>query len=249
MDDHGMRPTGRLLLASDGMIYGITPLGGPEGQGGTIYRIDPATFEYTQLHAFRGSRGMIGSWPAIGLVEGRDGRLYGATTQGNPYTEPGSLFAFDRTTRAVHLLHKFTGSGEHPTGELQVGPDGTLYGTNGGNPSTGDPGELFSIRANGRFEVVHAFGHKKGAYPIGGVMLGADGWLYGNTLERTVSGAGGNHSTMYRVRPNGRNFSMLYVYEDDSYRGRFLQRGNDLWDTSAGMTDNVFTLTLEPVWH
>jgi uncharacterized repeat protein (TIGR03803 family) len=70
----GSGPSGRLLAASDGRLYGVTAEGG-SGNSGTVFRFDPAK-GLTTLHAFSGADGAA---PSGGLVQGADGRLYGVT--------------------------------------------------------------------------------------------------------------------------------------------------------------------------
>src|SRR6185295_2078509 len=76
--------------------------------------------------------------------------------------------------------------GMSPYGSLAIDPDGTVYGvTYAGGANNG--GTLFKI-ANGSFSVVYAFGATSagtglptGYAPIGGLVWGSDGRLYGTT--------------------------------------------------------------------
>jgi uncharacterized repeat protein (TIGR03803 family) len=93
-NDDGAVPTGRLLVASDGNLYGTTSLGGanaaidPNGDG-TIFRVTPAG-GYAVVHTF-GASVDDSARPYAGLVQGLDGNLYGAARNG-AYQSEGTLF-------------------------------------------------------------------------------------------------------------------------------------------------------------
>ena len=78
----GLAPTG-MVQASDGNFYGATTSGGavdkclpPDGCG-TLFRMD-MTGQLKRLHVFHKTDGFYPS----GLVEGPNGKLYGATREG-----------------------------------------------------------------------------------------------------------------------------------------------------------------------
>ena len=79
-------PTGDLLLASDGMLYGAAQIVGPGGNGnGGVWRIKTDGTGYKVLHVFKTGPG--GTYPTSrvpvgGLTQGRDGNIYGTTTFG-----------------------------------------------------------------------------------------------------------------------------------------------------------------------
>ncbi len=84
----GKTPTGRLVLAKDGRLYGTTANGGPNHvvhpQGdGTIFSL-AGNGAYRQDFAF-GKDIAHGSHPLAGLAAAPDGTLYGATESGNSY--------------------------------------------------------------------------------------------------------------------------------------------------------------------
>ncbi len=78
----GYSPQAKLLLGSDGMLYGTTRDSGkyPESGKGTIFRFDPVTLTYMQLYAFPGE--FDGSHPSGSLVQDAAGALYGVTYDG-----------------------------------------------------------------------------------------------------------------------------------------------------------------------
>jgi uncharacterized repeat protein (TIGR03803 family) len=95
-NDDGARPAARLLVASDGNLYGTTSNGGPNTQifpkgDGTIFRITPAG-AYTLLGVL-GQVATDGSHPVTGLTMGKDGFIYGTTDNGGA-NQTGTVFKF-----------------------------------------------------------------------------------------------------------------------------------------------------------
>ena len=88
----GANPKSGLLQASDGNFYGTTEFGGQFGFG-TLYRMD-ATGTVVVLHHFDGTSASLPSgstFPTAELVEGSDGKLYGARYRGGA---AGFLYRF-----------------------------------------------------------------------------------------------------------------------------------------------------------
>lgn len=92
----GAAPVGRLLLATDGWLYGTTSQGGPntliypKGDG-TVFRVSP-TNAYQLLHAF-GSVAGDGAHPVTGLSQNLKGQVFGTLETGS-VNGTGSVFAF-----------------------------------------------------------------------------------------------------------------------------------------------------------
>src|SRR4029079_8336561 len=74
---NGRSPSGRLVSASNGFLYGTTALGGSVDKG-TIFRLSPSG-ALTSLLSFTGTNG---NGPYAGLVQASDGYLYGTTSGG-----------------------------------------------------------------------------------------------------------------------------------------------------------------------
>src|SRR5207248_428026 len=78
-----------------------------------------------QVHEFAGSDG---AYPYAGLVQGRDGFLYGTTSEGG-FTGYGTVFRMDPIGNAT-TLHAFTNiDGAYPYAGLVQATDGFFYGT------------------------------------------------------------------------------------------------------------------------
>ncbi|HEV2207972.1 MAG TPA: choice-of-anchor tandem repeat GloVer-containing protein [Verrucomicrobiae bacterium] len=195
---NGASPYGPLVLAPDGQFYGTTFAGGtfyhglntngnPTGYG-TVFRIS-TNGAFAPLFSFSGTNG---AEPIAGLVQGRDGALYGTTQSGgaNGY---GTVYKI--TTNGVFtLLLSFDGAsmGGYPVGGLVQGTDGNFYGTtadllyinvNGtGFQSVGN-GTIFRITPTGEYTKLYSFaGGAGGIEPLAGLLQASDGNFYGTCL-------------------------------------------------------------------
>jgi uncharacterized repeat protein (TIGR03803 family) len=136
----GTKPAGRLIQGTDGLLYGTTVNGGDFGLG-TVFSLDAAG-TLTTLHHFSG--GADGSNPNAGVIQGTDGRLHGATTNGGAFGY-GTVFAMN-VTGGLTTLHNFALSdGAKPVDGLIQANDGTFYGAaSAGGPNDG--GVIFRVR-------------------------------------------------------------------------------------------------------
>ena len=183
----GRNPVGPLLQARDGNLYGTTSVGGLF-ESGTLFRI-ASDGAVTVLHHF--TCGVDGGHPG-GLVEGSDGRLYGAAGNcgGLGRFNGGVVFAVS-VDGAFHTLYRFVaglGGPAFPADLIQA-TDGNFYGTtlSGG---ASDRGTVFLMTPVGQLAVVHEFTAAEGW--AGQVLQARDGNLYGTT-----------HTSAYRLTLGG----------------------------------------------
>ena len=135
----GRKPVGRLIQATDGLIYGTTVDGGAFGLG-TVFSFDSAG-TLTTLHDFAGPDGAN---PNAGVIQGLDGRLYGTTTGGGA-SGYGTLFVINVTGGLTTLHHFALSDGANPVNELIQANDGAFYGAApAGGPKDG--GVIFRLR-------------------------------------------------------------------------------------------------------
>ena len=148
----GLGPRGALVQANDVNFYGMTLGGGTSGLG-TLFRMTPDG-AVTILHSFAG--GEDGAEPSAGVIQGRDGFLYGTTLRGGSANQ-GTLFKAS-LDGAVTVLHSFEGGNEgaEPSASLVEGRDGNYYGTTtrGG---TADTGTIFEMTPDGATTTLHSF--------------------------------------------------------------------------------------------
>ncbi len=91
LSNPGKEPWGSLISASDGMLYGMTEMGGVNNSG-VLFQYDPISNVYTKKIDFDGIN--IGSNPNGTLMQASNGNIYGLTTKGG-INNFGVLFEYD----------------------------------------------------------------------------------------------------------------------------------------------------------
>jgi len=136
-----------LIQGSDGNFYGVTQLGGVNGDG-AIFEYELSTAAETTLAAF-GSSATDGIRP-MSLIQGSDGNLYGVAQLGGAnssgtafeYMLTGGLPAGPETTLVAFGSSATDGVGPH---DLIQGTDGDFYGVTQLGGADGDLGSFFQI--------------------------------------------------------------------------------------------------------
>jgi uncharacterized repeat protein (TIGR03803 family) len=175
----GSNPTGDLLPASDGKLYGLTAFGGINNEG-TLFRINPLTLSFNKLADFDS---IAGKTPAGSLVQTDDHLLYGITTDGG--SGYGTIFSCDPDSSKLQTVFTFDGStvGSNPRSGMIKAADGKLYGMTetGGSHNMGVI-YVFDPVSQQCTKLVD-FNGDNGAYPQGSLMEAPNGWLYGMTTQ------------------------------------------------------------------
>jgi uncharacterized repeat protein (TIGR03803 family) len=198
----GGNPNGPPVAAKDGNLYGATVNGGTVGVG-TIYKVSP-TGAVSVLYSFLG--GAKGSNPNASLIQGKDGNLYGSTSNGGT-NGAGTIFKI--TTKAkLTLLHTFNFSdGTQPESALVQGTDSSFYGTTLQGGSNND-GVVYKITSSGKFTLLHSFNPPTdGTLSYAAMIQGTDGNFYG-----TTNAFGGFLDTIYKVTLQG-VYSNVYQFD------------------------------------
>ena len=191
----GANPYASLIQGSDGNFYGTTYSGGAY-TAGTVFKITPAGVE-TVLYSF--GAGSDAGRPYASLIQATDGNFYGTASTGGTY---GAGAVFEITPAGVEsILYSFgatSGDGANPYAGVIQGSDGNFYGTTeiGG---TNDDGTVFKLTPAGVETVLYTFGATSydGVNPMGGLIQGSDGSLYGTT----AAGGPADHGTVFKVGP------------------------------------------------
>jgi uncharacterized repeat protein (TIGR03803 family) len=162
----GANPTGSLILASDGKLYGMTRAGGTSGNG-VIFQIDIHGNSFTKLVDLNST---TGTDPRGSLIQHPNGNLYGMTSAGG---NDGFGTIFSLTTGGVfNKLVDFNGSnGKSPVGDLVIAPTGqAMYGvTYSGGAS--DKGVMFKLENGNEFTRLYDFSQSTGSNPVGSLMM------------------------------------------------------------------------------
>jgi uncharacterized repeat protein (TIGR03803 family) len=207
-NNDGGEPYGKMLLGTDGNLYGTTA-GYGQYNYGTIFKLTaPAgggAWSFSVLHAFAG--GTDGEVPRDGLIQGPDGTLYGDTAGFD--TSYGNVYSLQTDGSAYTVLWNvaggqgYTGNGPWQTVSLDSG--GNLYGATlaDGKSASGEVFELSPPAAGKKHwkaKVLHVYkGNAKGQVAYTTVLVGADG-LYGTTYG-AAGRAGFYPGTVWRITP------------------------------------------------
>jgi uncharacterized repeat protein (TIGR03803 family) len=166
-----------------------------------------AQTNYQRILSF-GPSALLGSAPRGQLAEASDGFLYGTTYQGGS-NNVGTVFRVAKNGAGFVRLWNLTNA-MFPTAGVIEGPGGALYGTTSGG-GTNNTGTVFRLQKDGGgFTVLHNFSSfaGDGNTPLAGVVVGADGALYGTT----VGGGSSNYGCLYSLNPDGSGFTIIHSF-------------------------------------
>lgn len=222
----GSIPECRLVLSSDGSLFGTTLNGGVFNAGAAFQLVPPKSagdpWSERLLHSFGGPHAG-GLNPNQGLLAGKSaffGVTFGGGTDGK-----GTVFLLSQSTSPAGgwtetTLHSFHGGndGAFPSSELMMDSAGNLYGTTtlGGASDLGTVFQLHPPSAPGREwheSVLHAFSGADGSSPAGRLQLGTNGVVYG-----TASGGGTlQGGAVFQLNPPAKagadwTYSVLYNF-------------------------------------
>src|ERR1017187_5933854 len=214
----GEEPFGALVQATNGSLYGTTPLGGAN-DAGTVFKITPGG-TLTTLHSFSG--GADGGDPVAALVQATNGYLYGTTQVGGAIGAGGTVFRMT-PKGALTTLYNFCSQGAYPDCTDGSDPNTLVQATNGdlyGTTQDGGAnryGTVFKITPGGTLTTLYSFcsqsGCTDGSQPHAGLVQATDGNLYGTTY-----GVGGSGSTVFKITPSG-TLTTLYSFSSQGFTG------------------------------
>ncbi len=204
-DGNGLQLS-RLREASDGALYGTTTIGGSSNVG-SVYKVAKDGSDFTTLISFKDHNG-DGGYPFARVAEGSDGALYG-TTQAGGVNDVGTVYKINKDGTGYRVLLSFSATGQGPRqpGGLIASSDGALYGTSTSGGSN-NLGTVYKLSQNGTgLGVLRTFtgAPGDGAVPIGELLEGSDGVIYGTTLR----GGATNEGTIFRLNKDGTAYRVL----------------------------------------
>lgn len=191
----GAFPAASLIQATDGNFYGTTLYGGndacvgefglaPNGCG-TVFKITPSG-TLTTLYIFRASSDS--GYPAVPLVQGPDGNLYGTTSVGAGSVSYNGTFFKITPSGTMTVLHDFTKDNPlllapSPQSNLVLSPDGTFL--------LGLSAPIVRLTLSGAATTVYTLCQltncADGVDPVA-LVLAADGNLYGAARGGGIGG-------------------------------------------------------------
>lgn len=249
-------PEGGLISDGSGNFYGAST----GGAKGTIYLYSPSSQTLTTLATLSST---TGTYPYDSLTADSSGNLYGTANEGGaygptgPYGGYGTIFEVAAGTHAVTALASFDGTnGANPYSNLVADSSGNLYGTtyNGGAftiaPNYFGGGTVFKYNhATGTISDLVSFNVTDGSGPIGGLVWGSDGNLYGTTQDGgTIATSGDGEGTIFKVNPLTGALTTLFVFNGTTGGGPYaglISDGNGgfygtTWSGGANNDGTVF---------
>jgi len=201
----GSQPVSAVTLDANGHIFGTTLAGGQFNQG-VAYELTESdgTWGLSVLHDFcRKKKCHDGAGPSNALVSDALGNFYDTASYGGANKNGGLIFklAPDGTYTPVYnfCALRNCADGALPRTDLLIGSGGTFYGvtTNGGgnniDSSFAGGGTVFAFNGS-TLETLYSFCALKdchdGEYPVGGLIMDAQGNLFGTTSAGGKYGAG-----------------------------------------------------------
>jgi uncharacterized repeat protein (TIGR03803 family) len=111
--------------------------------------------------------------------------------------------------------------GSQPVGALLAGSDGSLYGATEFGGGRTESGAIFRISPKPhRFKQLHAFAGDDGAHPLGSLVEGADGWLYGTTSGGGAVAGCEDCGTIFRISMADGSFEIVHRFAGGVTDGR-----------------------------
>jgi uncharacterized repeat protein (TIGR03803 family) len=211
-------------LAADGSsLFGATYSGGAHSDG-TIFSVGTDGSAYSTLYSFAGRGDGSAPGTVSAVVDGAGsttailgGAFFDDASTGTLGT--GDLFSLTTSTSAFSVIHPFApaayATGSSPYGPLaQIGSDffgATVYGGSQKTFQEGN-GVIYELTPNAAggydYHVLHVFDDTHdGRWPRGG-LIAAGGELFG----LSPSGGAGGGGTLYRMDPDGGNFTVLHSF-------------------------------------
>lgn len=194
----GAFPLAGLIADANGNLFGTTEKGGASGYG-TVFEIARNSTGYSStaitLVSFKGNDG---AGPFAGLIADANGNLFGTTEQGGT-AGYGTVFEIANSSNGYAstpiTLVSFNGNdGAGPDGGLVADANGNLFGTTEGGGASGH-GTVFEIAktstgyASTPTTLVN-FDLTNGGYPLTGLIVDANGNLFGTAQAGGTSGYG-----------------------------------------------------------
>lgn len=203
-DDGSSGSAGRLILDHEGNLYGVTTVGGANGDG-IVFELTRAETGWTLLPLYAFKDQPDGALPYGGLIFDKAGNLYGTTYYAGVY-DVGTVYKLTPASGSwtETVLYSFKGGtdGSSPISTLVSDKAGNLYGTTSDGGTSCACGVIFKLAPNtgGTWTetVPYRFpGAPNAGFAYNGLVAGPDGNFYGATTH----GGSANDGTIYKFIP------------------------------------------------
>jgi uncharacterized repeat protein (TIGR03803 family) len=203
--DGSSASAGRLIVDHAGNLYGVTTVGGANGDGVVfeLARAQAGAWTLLPLYAFKDQPD--GALPYSGLIFDKAENLYGTTYYAGA-NDVGTVYKLTHANGGwtETVLYSFKGGtdGSSPIGTLVSDEAGNLYGTTSDGGTGCACGVIFKLapNANGTWteSVPYRFpGAPKAGFAYNGMVSDSAGNFYG----ATVHGGPANDGTIYKFTP------------------------------------------------
>jgi len=145
-----------------------------------------------------------GAAPQAGVIQGRDGYLYGTTSVGGTNNAAsstnGTVFKMSTNGALIWAVAFGNTNGLDPVGGVVQAGEGNLYGTTSAGGLDGY-GTVFRLTTNGVLSSLYSFQDLStdGGNPQAAPFVGTDGYLYGTT----TTGGTGSGGAIFKMSTNG----------------------------------------------
>jgi uncharacterized repeat protein (TIGR03803 family) len=226
------------LAFNSGSLFGTTEGGGNFGTAFEVWRANPGSglpdaWKESVVHSF--GSGKDGAQPLNGVVFDAAGNFYGTTSLNGAYGN-GAVYEVRRSGKKwiESVIYSFKDA--NPVAGVTLDAHGNLYGTTSFGGPAGD-GVVFKLSRSGsgwKETVLYSFqGGNDGQHPVGGLVLGKAGNMYGSTFQGGANGGG----TVYELSRSGKGWKLTTLY---SFSGGFAGPYNKLTFDAKG---NIYGAT------
>lgn len=227
----GHKPYGKLCLAENGKLYGVTHDGGYNDEG-VVYEFDRTTEEHSTVANF-GLVGGAACW--AGFISAGPDLLLNTTVEGGTYND-GTICSFRPSTNTLAVVHSFD-QNAFPFGGLLQASNGWIYGmtNNGGNGS----GTIYRFdTTNYEVDVIFEFPGAMDGHSPNAELIEVGGSV--GAMES------GNGDLQIRVHPNPTSGITKLVMGNDG-PGRWVITlcdpvGRSLWTRNVTSKDEMIQL-------
>ncbi len=192
---NGSQPAGNLAIDASGNLFGTASSGG-SGSNGVVFELPKSGAGYGSLQTLANFNLTNGATPYGGVTIDAAGNLFGTTSSGGS-ASGGTVFEVPKSGAGYGSLQTLTNLtttiGKNPLASVAIDASGNLFGTTstGGTNNLGTVFELPNSGASyGSPVVLASLSNGIGAQGYGGVIIDANGSLFGTAYSGGAQGVG-----------------------------------------------------------